>query len=606
DDISTALGLVEDVADMLATLQELQILMQQDPENFPTELQLQLQEAIDCLTNPEIVDKSVCEDLIENVIEGLEELQAELYDADFQVDFLPADEMVYGYDTLSYPEMDIRGWYIQVPAIDDRPYSVAWKSVPQGESDYILARRDPAGSLDSVRFVYQDPEIEVGSPAPVDDDRILRVDFASSPTVFARQFRSTESDQEGLGNLGNESSADAESLIAGQLALVEYPEKELNVVLVPLNGASPAFNLADPALAEELQRIYRPAIVLTNVSVHSTPFQVDGIDVIPDQASGVSSYPQPLRRIINEFGDQNPDLDNNTYYLFVCQNFAGDQAGFMPRKRQFGFLYLNNAPTEPIAFARLMGHELGHGAYHLQHPWEETTLPKNATDNLMDYAGGGRLHKWQWDLIDDPVGVLGIFEGDEGGEAIWDVRFPFACISSNTLEIQDPRFFISPSGRIISLESHQYPVAFVTTLDTNRQSGAVAIIYDFLKSGYYQFSEPDNGNSYYYRMQSNSVIDYMDYIDVSYPLVALPMRLNFEESCEYTLTILEDTIQIGELENCDCEFIQSSLISDSCYQISNYGNQGISTRGYDISQIYLDSISLDIDTISDLRGWQLV
>ncbi|MEO0627429.1 MAG: hypothetical protein AAFY91_10620, partial [Bacteroidota bacterium] len=459
DDISTALGLVEDVADMLATLQELQILMQQDPENFPTELQLQLQEAIDCLTNPEIVDKSVCEDLIENVIEGLEELQAELYDADFQVDFLPADEMVYGYDTLSYPEMDIRGWYIQVPAIDDRPYSVAWKSVPQGESDYILARRDPAGSLDSVRFVYQDPEIEVGSPAPVDDDRILRVDFASSPTVFARQFRSTESDQEGLGNLGNESSADAESLIAGQLALVEYPEKELNVVLVPLNGASPAFNLADPALAEELQRIYRPAIVQTNVSVHSTPFQVDGIDVIPDQASGVSSYPQPLRRIINEFGDQNPDLDNNTYYLFVCQNFAGDQAGFMPRKRQFGFLYLNNAPTEPIAFARLMGHELGHGAYHLQHPWEETTLPKNATDNLMDYAGGGRLHKWQWDLIDDPVGVLGIFEGDEGGESntLYQIAFldPFRNEDGSLT-------FISPAGKPITLPYNVRSVTFNT------------------------------------------------------------------------------------------------------------------------------------------------
>ncbi|MEM1324111.1 MAG: fibronectin type III domain-containing protein, partial [Bacteroidota bacterium] len=414
EDLSTALGLVEDVADMLATLQELQVLMQQDPENFPPELQDQLQEAIDCLTNPDIVDKSVCEELIEDVIAGLEELQSALYDADYQVDFLPAEEMIYGYDTLSYPEMNIRDWYIQVPDIDERPYTVAWKSVPQGQSDYVQARRDPAGPLDSVRFVYQDLDSEVGNPTPMGDDRVLAVDFASSPTVYARQVRPSDGGSSADG-LGGGSGPEVESLIAGQLALVEYPEKELNVVLVPLNGASASFDLNDPTLADELQRIYRPAIVETNLSVYPTPFQVDGVDVIPDQASGVRSYPQPLRRIIEAFEDQHPDLDEDTYYLFVCQTFAGDEAGFMPRKRQFGFLYLNNAPTEPIAFARLIGHELGHGAYHLQHPWQETTLPESATDNLMDYAGGGRLHKWQWDLIDDPVAVAGLFEGDGDG-----------------------------------------------------------------------------------------------------------------------------------------------------------------------------------------------
>jgi len=48
---------------------------------------------------------------------------------------------------------------------------------------------------------------------------------------------------------------------------------------------------------------------------------------------------------------------------------------------------------------------LGHGAFALRHTFSEknlVSLPQGKTDNLMDYAKGNGLLKYQWDLIHDP------------------------------------------------------------------------------------------------------------------------------------------------------------------------------------------------------------
>jgi hypothetical protein len=69
------------------------------------------------------------------------------------------------------------------------------------------------------------------------------------------------------------------------------------------------------------------------------------------------------------------------------------------------------------ALARTLAHEIGHGAFVLEHSFDAhpDDLPQHQTDNLMDYANGTHLYKWQWDLIHDPVGVP-FLEGDGDGE----------------------------------------------------------------------------------------------------------------------------------------------------------------------------------------------
>ncbi|MEL6276666.1 MAG: hypothetical protein AAFU03_16330, partial [Bacteroidota bacterium] len=136
----------------------------------------------------------------------------------------------------------------------------------------------------------------------------------------------------------------------------------------------------------ELQAIFGPAIVNVSVSIADN-FSIDGVGIIPEQVSGVWAYQQPLRRIINQY--ENALLggyDEDTYFIFLLGEYDGDRSGFMPRKKRHGFLFLNNVGNTPEAMARATGHELGHGAYHLQHTWEEVPgLGQGDTDNLMDY-----------------------------------------------------------------------------------------------------------------------------------------------------------------------------------------------------------------------------
>jgi hypothetical protein len=134
---------------------------------------------------------------------------------------------------------------------------------------------------------------------------------------------------------------------------------------------------------------------------------------LDDGASGLlSSYTAEMRKVIDAyFRNSTPAAD--TYYLFVVEGAKDkNKMGYMPRKKQAGFLFTSAITNE--YFVHTLAHELGHGAFRLEHTFEEyATLGKGTTDNLMDYGTGTRLNKYQWDLIHDPVAVLGLFEDDE-------------------------------------------------------------------------------------------------------------------------------------------------------------------------------------------------
>src|SRR5690606_31361850 len=104
--------------------------------------------------------------------------------------------------------------------------------------------------------------------------------------------------------------------------------------------------------------------------------------------------------------------DKEAYYVFLVQKSENGRAGYMPYKQQVGFIF-----TESISSAEnlavIIAHELGHGAFHLKHIFEEYALGQSTTDNLMDYRRGARLHKYQWDEVHDPQARMNWFKGDE-------------------------------------------------------------------------------------------------------------------------------------------------------------------------------------------------
>ncbi|MGM0582967.1 MAG: hypothetical protein ACQETL_19985 [Bacteroidota bacterium] len=78
---------------------------------------------------------------------------------------------------------------------------------------------------------------------------------------------------------------------------------------------------------------------------------------------------------------------------------------YMPFEKEKAFVSAEEVSTSDMP--RVIAHELGHGTFRLYHTFSEKNdyaVPRSTTDNLMDYNNGKALHKYQWDLVQDPQG----------------------------------------------------------------------------------------------------------------------------------------------------------------------------------------------------------
>ncbi|MEL6276665.1 MAG: hypothetical protein AAFU03_16325 [Bacteroidota bacterium] len=220
--ISSILGQLEGGAETLSTLMEqLEIVTGQIPY-FPPGVDTTLQNAINCLRGAGLDGSEACEEEVQAAINAYQAALAKLYGANFQVPFYRSDSTAYGYDTLMYTEMDINQWYPEARIIDGKPYKTAWKSVPQGGADQALAQSIPTGKLDSVQFIKLDSTVIVGLEIAEDGARVT-TNFTESPMIFAVH--------DAVDSLGSTTKK-----IAGQVAVVEYGFKLLNIVFVPVNN----------------------------------------------------------------------------------------------------------------------------------------------------------------------------------------------------------------------------------------------------------------------------------------------------------------------------------------------------------------------------------
>jgi hypothetical protein len=217
------------------------------------------------------------------------------------------------------------------------------------------------------------------------------------------------------------------------------------VVLVPLvdnlNG------LTARQLQNELNAIYAQAATSWVVQT-AAKLEVNGID--PDNLNDgnfqlLSNYTREMNTIIDAYNDVEK-TDKNTLYLFLANKARSTsyKCGYMPLKNQFGFVFLNSICSNNIG--RTIAHELGHGPFRLYHTFSsqnQYTQVEGTTDNLMDYADGTGLHKYQWDLIHDPEAMLFAFlQEEEEGEYVEEgplsevTRFinTIRCAKSNNLK----------------------------------------------------------------------------------------------------------------------------------------------------------------------------
>ena len=212
----------------------------------------------------------------------------------------------------------------------------------------------------------------------------------------------------------------------GRLNVIAYDQEIRNLVLVPVNNTP--LPMAANTLRQELDRIYAPAVVQWQVQTQegfSATYDTDNTGLEYGASGLLSNYTGEMRTLLRAYTQTRP-LAPNTYYLFIVPKAdAAGLTGYMPRKKQAGFLFADAlGKMTPAQIAKVVGHELGHGAFHLRHVFPP--LPQTGT-NLMDYSAAGiTLHKHQWDDIHNPEAVMGLFENDEEAASKYDCPMWFS------------------------------------------------------------------------------------------------------------------------------------------------------------------------------------
>jgi hypothetical protein len=210
--------------------------------------------------------------------------------------------------------------------------------------------------------------------------------------------------------------SDKNKLIGAAKIIPIKTQPDVNITLVPVNNAT-----IPDGITTQLNAIYAEAGVQFKVTIapnHEVAKNTleCGKDALLDKLSEDQS------QFVEQY-KAGKDIKKDQYYVFVTKGITPSRAisGFMPRHSQFGFVFTNQSGEEVKAgndLATIIGHELGHGVFELEHPWEQfSTGDKNSnTPWLMDYDLGTKLAYPHWQRISHPKFGLYVFDGSEKGE----------------------------------------------------------------------------------------------------------------------------------------------------------------------------------------------
>jgi hypothetical protein len=202
-----------------------------------------------------------------------------------------------------------------------------------------------------------------------------------------------------------------------RLNIYTYAPKNVNVKLIPVNGFTNGFTTE--SVSQRLNAIYNRVGVTCEVEM-ATNFDYEPLKAGAFNVTGsglFSTLTDDMKALNGAFLDERPD--ETDLCLFLIENVTGADGitGDMPRGCQFGYLFEG-------ATALTVAHEIGHGLFRLEHPFERANAATSfdsgdLSENVMEYPphDGDRFVKLQWDAIHAPGLVIGFFETDDDAMA---------------------------------------------------------------------------------------------------------------------------------------------------------------------------------------------
>lgn len=272
-----------------------------------------------------------------------------------------------------------------------------YKAVLNGDSDTMLATvtvTDAKINLDSIVFKTQNG---------------AKIDFTRNDKIFVLTVKGslTYAEEQILATV---KQGDKWQVI-GAFMLVHISPKDVNVALVPTDDISA--NKLNEIIAET-QKIYSKIGVKINFKKEAI-FNIDKIvsgNVIQTEKNTITSTYSAEQLKINASYQGSRD----GYVLFITNKISSTkQDGYMRLNGQFGYVFAKaNNGKENLATA---AHELGHGIFKLEHPFEQYKTAEGSTSFLMDYSTTSTLlNHLDWKQINDPAFKLYAFQSQSSGE----------------------------------------------------------------------------------------------------------------------------------------------------------------------------------------------
>ncbi|MCV9926829.1 fibronectin type III domain-containing protein [Flavobacterium sp. LS1R49] len=362
----------------------------------------------------------------------------------------------YGFDVA--PAADngtLSKTYETIPKKNGNPYKVNYKAISDSpnSTDIVTATatfKNGKTASDIVFKTQNGTEIKStwsGNTATIELKRTL--DFAKETIIATVKPTAPKDPKDPKAVAGNYD-------IAGTMNMWHLTQKSINLKVISINNASIT------NVESDLNAIYNKAGVKFNVATQNVnlPASYYPKNTIECGDSGwLAQYTAEQQAIIAYIKTQ-ITYEKDSYYVLVT-NIPSSKglAGFMPLKRQFGFIFskATDKDEDKGSTVKVIAHELGHGVFGLQHPFTEykTTTP---TDLLMDYGTGAEFSHNDWQVLHASGLQLYLFQGDEAGEhvEVGNMEQLYTNFKNNDGSLT----FLTPAGKPFTIKEPISSVGF--------------------------------------------------------------------------------------------------------------------------------------------------